>query len=164
MRRVALTSLFVFALFASVSSAQPARLTGSEIEARVEALFEKWDRADTPGCALGVAQSGQTLLSRAWGMADLEHAVKNTPETIFEAGSVSKQFTAAAVLLLAQSMRLSLDDQVRKHIPELPDYGAPLTIRQTWCQCQPGDSRPVTGRSTSSMATAGCVPPTSSAP
>jgi len=62
-------------------------------------------------------------------MADLEHDVPNTPETIFEAGSVSKQFTAAAVLLLAQEGKLSLDDPARKYIPELPDYGAPLTIR-----------------------------------
>ena len=62
-------------------------------------------------------------------MADLEHDVANTPDTIFEAGSVSKQFTAAAVLLLAKDGKLSLDDPVRKYIPELPDYGAPLTIR-----------------------------------
>ena len=62
-------------------------------------------------------------------MADLEHDVPNTPDTIFEAGSVSKQFTAAAVLLLARDGKLSLDDPVRKYIPELPDYGAPLTIR-----------------------------------
>ena len=62
-------------------------------------------------------------------MADLEHDVPNTPDTIFESGSVAKQFTAMAILLLAEDGRLSLDDQVRKHIPELPDYGVPLTIR-----------------------------------
>ena len=72
---------------------------------------------------------GKTVLAKAYGMADLEHDVKNTPDTIFEAGSVSKQFTAAAVLLLAREGKLSLDDPVRKYIPELPDYGAPLTIR-----------------------------------
>src|SRR5712691_10743527 len=62
-------------------------------------------------------------------MADLEHDVKITPDTIFEAGSVSKQFTAASVLLLAREGKLSIDDPVRKYIPELPDYGMPLTIR-----------------------------------
>ena len=62
-------------------------------------------------------------------MADLEHDAPNRADTIFEAGSVSKQFTAAAVLLLAQEGKLSLDDPVRKYVPELPDYGAPLTIR-----------------------------------
>ena len=62
-------------------------------------------------------------------MADLEREVENAPDTIFEAGSVSKQFTAAAVLLLARDGKLSIDDPVRKHVPELPDYGVPLTIR-----------------------------------
>jgi len=62
-------------------------------------------------------------------MADLEHDITNTPATIFEAGSVSKQFTAAAIVLLAEQGRLSLDDDVRKHVPELPDYGTPITIR-----------------------------------
>jgi CubicO group peptidase (beta-lactamase class C family) len=69
------------------------------------------------------------VLERAYGLANLEHAIRNTPETIFEAGSVSKQFTAAAVLLLARDGKLSLDDGVRKYVPELPDYGQPLTIR-----------------------------------
>ena len=69
------------------------------------------------------------MLLKAYGMADLEHDVRNTPDTIFEAGSVSKQFTAMAVQLLASEGKLSLDDPVRKYIPELPDYGKPLTIR-----------------------------------
>ena len=69
------------------------------------------------------------MLLKAYGMADLEHDVRNTPDTIFEAGSVSKQFTAMAVQLLAGDGKLSLDDPVRKYIPELPDYGKPLTIR-----------------------------------
>jgi CubicO group peptidase (beta-lactamase class C family) len=62
-------------------------------------------------------------------MSDLEHDIRNTPQTIFEAGSVSKQFTAAAVLMLASDGRLSLDDPARKYIPELPDYGVALTVR-----------------------------------
>ncbi|HEX8690829.1 MAG TPA: serine hydrolase domain-containing protein [Longimicrobium sp.] len=97
--------------------------------ARVDSLFVRWNSRETPGCTVGVGRGGRTLLTRAYGMADLEHDVPNTPETVFEAGSVSKQFTAAAVVLLAQQGRLSLDDPVRKHVPELPDYGAPLTVR-----------------------------------
>lgn len=73
--------------------------------------------------------NGRVLVSKAYGMADLEHDVPNTPETVFEAGSVSKQFTAAGVLLLARDGKLSLDDPVRKYVPELPDYGSPLLIR-----------------------------------
>jgi CubicO group peptidase (beta-lactamase class C family) len=94
-----------------------------------EALFSRWTTA-TPGCAVGVSVNGKPVLEKAYGMADLEHDVPNRPDTIFEAGSVSKQFTAAAVLLLARDGKLTLDDPVRKYIPELPDYGTPITIRQ----------------------------------
>lgn len=92
-------------------------------------MFSRWT-TETPGCAVGVSKNGQIVLEKAYGTADLEHDVPNRPDTIFEAGSVSKQFTAAAVLLLARDGKLSLDDPVRKYIPELPDYGTPITIRQ----------------------------------
>jgi CubicO group peptidase (beta-lactamase class C family) len=94
----------------------------------VDAVFARWT-ATTPGCAVGVGVGGKPVLERAYGMADLERGVPNTPDTIFEAGSVSKQFTAAAVLLLAREGKLSIDDAVRKYVPELPEYGVPLTIR-----------------------------------
>ena len=96
--------------------------------AAVDEIFSKWT-SSTPGCAVGVAVGGQTVLLRAYGMADLERDVRNGPETIFESGSVAKQFTALAVQLLAGDGKLSLDDPVRKYVPELPDYGKPLTIR-----------------------------------
>ena len=106
-----------------------ARAAPSVPEAAVDAQFSAWG-TETPGCAVGVAEQGRIVLEKAYGMADLEHGVPNRPDTIFEAGSVSKQFTAAAVLLLARDGKLSLDDPVRKYIPELPDYAAPITIRQ----------------------------------
>jgi CubicO group peptidase (beta-lactamase class C family) len=99
-------------------------------DAAVDKIFARWT-TETPGCAVGVSKDGAPVLQKAYGMADLEHDVRNTPHTIFEAGSVSKQFTAAAIALLARDGKLSLDDQVRKHVPELPDYGVPLTIRHT---------------------------------
>ena len=95
---------------------------------RVDAVFAKYNPA-TPGCAVGVAEHGKPALTKGYGSADLEHDVRITPDTIFEAGSVSKQFTAASILLLARDGRLSIDDPARKYIPELPDYGKPLTIR-----------------------------------
>jgi CubicO group peptidase (beta-lactamase class C family) len=98
-------------------------------ETRIDALFSTWTNS-TPGCAVGVSANGGIVLQKAYGIADLEHDVANTTDTIFEAGSVSKQFTAAAVLLLERDGKLSLDDPVRKYVPELPDYGAPITIRQ----------------------------------
>ena len=91
---------------------------------KVDTVFAKYS-ASTPGCAVGVATNGTAVLTKGFGMADLEHDVKIDPETIFEAGSVSKQFTAAAVMLLARDGKLSLDDQVRRYIPELPEYPTP---------------------------------------
>lgn len=83
----------------------------------------------TPGCAVGIEQDGKRILTRAYGMADLESGRPITPDTIFEAGSISKQFTAAAIAILASRGQLSLDDEARKYLPELPDYGAKLTLR-----------------------------------
>ena len=121
-----LQTLFVFiALFMPVAAAAQG---AAGHEAEIDRIFAKWTDS-TPGCAVGVSVAGKPALARAYGMADLEHGVANTADTIFESGSVAKQFTAAAVLLLARDGRLSLDDQVRKYIPELPDYGMPLTIR-----------------------------------
>lgn len=119
-------------LAASIASAQTPQspLVPGDSAARVDSLFSRYATRRHPGCAVGVARAGRPVLARAYGMAHLEHDAPNTPETIFEAGSVSKQFTAAAVLLLAQDGKLSLDDPVRKHVPELPDYGTPITIRQ----------------------------------
>jgi len=94
----------------------------------VDEVFAKYT-STTPGCAVGVAQDGKRIVYKGYGTADLEHDVPIGEDTIFEAGSVSKQFTATAVLLLAREGKLSLDDPVKKYISELPDFGAPLTIR-----------------------------------
>lgn len=120
--------LIVAAAVLSMSGAPAAQAVATRPEIAVDAIFAKWTSA-TPGCAVGVAVGGKPVLLKAYGMADLEHDVRNTPETIFEGGSVSKQFTALAVQLLASDGKLSIDDPVRKYIPELPDYNVPLTIR-----------------------------------
>ena len=99
------------------------------LEARTDALFERWDRASSPGCALGVVQDGQIVYERGYGYANLDYALPNGPEMVYYVGSVSKQFTAASIALLAQEGRIALDDDVRKYIPELPDYTRPITIR-----------------------------------
>jgi CubicO group peptidase (beta-lactamase class C family) len=117
------TLLAILLLLPGIGSAQ------ADPAARVDSIFAAWSVAGAPGCAVGVAQNGRPVLRRAYGLADLEHEVPNTPETVFEAGSVSKQFTAAAVVLLARQGRLSLDDDVRRYIPEVPDYGRTITIR-----------------------------------
>ena len=96
---------------------------------QTDKVFAKWDSTVSPGCALSVMQDGQIVYKRGYGMADLDHDVAITPETIFHVASISKQFTASAIVLLAQDGKLSLDDDVRKYITELPDFGARITIR-----------------------------------
>ena len=96
---------------------------------RVDEIFAQWSSPTSPGCAVSVAEHGLTVMSRAWGMADLEHGIPNTPATIFDGGSVSKQFTAATVVLLALDGQLSLTDDVRRYVPEVPDYGMTITLR-----------------------------------
>lgn len=96
---------------------------------QIEKIFARYKPAN-PGTQLAISRHGTIIFSKAWGMADLEHNVPLTTESITEAGSVSKQFTAAAILLLEQQGKLSLDDAVRKYIPELPDYGNIITLRQ----------------------------------
>ena len=98
--------------------------------ALADRLFAKWSGAATPGCVVAVAQGGQPVFKRAYGASDLEKGTLNTPDTVFEASSVSKQFTAAAVLLLAKDGKLSLSDDVRKYVPELPAYGRRITLER----------------------------------
>jgi CubicO group peptidase (beta-lactamase class C family) len=119
-------ALLVVAWQAAPRAQAPA---AQSIDEKVNAIFSRWDSTTTPGCTVAASVKGQVVLSKAYGMADLEHGAVMTPDTIIEAGSVSKQFTAAAVLLLAREGKLSLDDPARKYVPELPDYDQPLTIR-----------------------------------
>jgi len=95
----------------------------------VKAVFARWDSTTGPGCSVGIDRAGQPLFTRAFGEADLEYDIPNKPETIFEAGSISKQFTAAATVLLALDGKLKLEDDIRKYVPELPTYERPITIR-----------------------------------
>lgn len=99
------------------------------ITKQVDQIFAKWDKPDSPGCALGVYRDGRIVYKRGYGMEDLNEDVKITPSTVFHVASMSKQFTAASIVLLAQQGKLSLDDDVRKYVPELPDFGQKITIR-----------------------------------
>lgn len=98
--------------------------------AGIDAVFAAWSGIDRPGCALAVQKDGVVIYAKGYGMANLEAVVPNTPDTIFDIGSVSKQFTAMAVVLLAEDRKLSLDDDIREYLPEIPDYGTRITINQ----------------------------------
>ncbi len=96
---------------------------------RVDSIFAAYDNVGSPGCAVGVIRHGDFVLERGYGMANLEYDIVLTPSSVFRIGSTSKQFTAAAMVLLQQEGRISLDDDIRKYLPELPDHGVPVTIR-----------------------------------
>src|SRR5262245_37493215 len=95
--------------------------------AEVDKIFS-WIKPNEPGCAVAVSQNGKLFVNRAYGSADLERDVPLSTNSVFDAGSVRKQFVAAAILLLAEEGKLSLSDAVRKHIPQLPDYGHKITV------------------------------------
>ena len=136
-------------LLPSAVSAQQ-RLS-DDVATRVDAVFARFARPDSPGCALGIFQNGGITYSKGYGSANLEYGVPITPATPFISGSVAKQFTAAAIALLVEQGRIALDDDVRKYIPELPDYGPKITIdhlvhhtsglRDFWALVQVADMR-----------------------
>ncbi len=101
---------------------------------RADSIFRRFDRSDAPGCALGVYQDGRLLYARGYGMASLEHGIALTPRSVLDVGSISKQFTAMAILLLEKDGKLSLDDPVRKLFPEMPPYADGVTWRRALSQ------------------------------
>lgn len=119
----------LFVLTAAVRGEAAAR-GESDTERKVDSVFAAWDKPNSPGCAVGIIRDGKLVYARGYGMADLDHNIPITQRTVFNIGSTSKQFTAASILLLAERHKLSLDDDVRKYVAELPDYGRTITIRQ----------------------------------
>ncbi len=115
-----------FLAWVAMAQQPPANPTQAEA---VDKIFQRWDSLESPGCALSVMQAGQIVYKRGYGMADLDHDIHIGPDSVFHVASLSKQFTATAIVLLAQAGGLSLDDDVRKYLPELPDFGTPITIR-----------------------------------
>jgi len=127
---VALPSSFPSSAIAQASSETNATSSvDSSLTSKVDAIFSRWDQNDSPGCALAVIRNGTVIYQRGYGMANLEHEIPIVPKSIFHVASISKQFTAMALAILAHEGKLSLDDPVRKYVPEVPDFGSPITIR-----------------------------------
>jgi len=116
-------------LLAAVPLAAHAQAGSDPTPARVDSVFASLNRSNGPGCALGVLRAGQLVYARGYGMASLEQGVAITPQSVFYIASTSKQFTAAAVALLAEEGRISLDDPIRKFVPELPAWADSITVR-----------------------------------
>ena len=104
-------------------------MTSEAVNDRIDHLFEQFTESGSPGCALGVMQKGELVYRQGYGLANLEYGVPITPSTIFHVASMSKQFTAMAVGMLASWGRLALDDDIRDYLPDVPDFGRPITIR-----------------------------------
>lgn len=112
-----------------LATATPSLAAAQEpLTARVDKVFAEFDRPGSPGCALGVYRDGKSVYARGYGVADIEAKVPIGPRTVFDIGSTSKQFTASAILMLAADGKLSLEDDVRTYVPELPAYQKPITI------------------------------------
>ncbi|MEZ4825773.1 MAG: serine hydrolase domain-containing protein [Bacteroidia bacterium] len=122
------TKLLLILLF-NMSAYMSAQQLSPTQTLTIDSIFQAWDKTNSPGCALAVIKDGEIAYSRGYGMADLEHGLAINTKSVFYVGSVSKQFVATCILLLAEEGRLSLDDDVHTYFPELPDYGYPITIR-----------------------------------
>jgi CubicO group peptidase (beta-lactamase class C family) len=102
---------------------------GAATSAKVDQLFAPWDRPDSPGAAVVIVKDGEVAYLHGYGCADLEHQVPITPQTLFDVASVAKQFTGLSVAMLVQQGKFSLGDDVRKHLPDVPDFGKPITLK-----------------------------------
>lgn len=128
-------SAFIFSIFICAGSvqAQQAVEYTSNISplkaARIDSLFAKWDNPDKPGATVALVHNGNIVLKKGYGSANLEYGIPNTPSTVFHIASISKQFTVFAILLLEEEGKLSLDDDIRKWVPEVPDFGKTITLR-----------------------------------
>lgn len=122
------TPVVLLGVVLHVPLAGQAKLSDS-VRSRVDQVFADLDRRDRPGCALAVYLNGQIAYERGYGMASLELGVPISPASFFDIGSTSKQFAAFSIFLLKNDGKLSLSDDVRKYIPELPRYDKPITIR-----------------------------------
>lgn len=112
-----------------IDGAEPLATTpDGQVEQMVRSILGK--KENTPGVAVAVQKDGKLVYEKGLGYADLEQHAKVTPTTVFHVASVSKQFTAFAIAMLADQGKISLDDDIRKYIPELHDFGTPITIRQ----------------------------------
>ena len=126
MNKTFIAIVFLSLFFSSQGS--QAQLSNEEIQ-KIDSLFISWNQPNHPGGSVGIMKDGKLVFSRAYGLASLEYLVPNQPDTRFNIASVSKQFTCMGMVLLHLEGKLSLDDDVRKHLPELPDFGDTIRIR-----------------------------------
>jgi CubicO group peptidase (beta-lactamase class C family) len=121
-------TFFVVSFASMLSGTVMAQQSAEKTASAVDEVFADVASPGSPGCALAVARDGKLLYTKGYGAANLEQNVPITPDSVFDIGSTSKQFSAASILLLEKQGKFSVNDDVRKYIPELPNYGTPITI------------------------------------
>jgi len=119
--------LFIL-LFLSFSCQRKAQYSDTQLQ-QIDSLFVSWNQPNHPGGSIGIQQNGKFIYYKAFGLANMEYLVPNTPNTAYNIASVSKQFTSMGILLLDQWGRLSIDEDIRVYLPELPDFGEKVTLR-----------------------------------
>src|SRR5690606_21970279 len=124
--RIALNLVLLIGCFAAFDRAQAQQLSADTV-AMLDEFLSQWGE-NTPGAGVVISRNGQIIDEKYVGMADLEHGTPVTTDTRFEAGAVSKQLTATAILMLVRDGKIALDDVAQKYIPELPAYDRPITI------------------------------------
>jgi CubicO group peptidase (beta-lactamase class C family) len=125
MKRVLSFILLIFFFYEMSAQTLP-----DSVIKRIDSLFSRWNNPTTPGCVIGFIRNDSLIYAKGYGMANLEYAIPNSPETIFHMASVSKQFTAYCILLLAKQGRLNLEDDIHKYLPWVPDFKEKITVRQ----------------------------------
>jgi CubicO group peptidase (beta-lactamase class C family) len=126
-RRRALIPFFLPALLAGIAHAQT---LDAATEKKLDEVFAPWDKKDQPGGVVGVFMDGKVVYAKGFGLANMEHNVPMTADSVLDIGSVSKHFTSTCILLLQEEGKVNIDDEVQKYIPELPKFSKPITVRQ----------------------------------
>jgi len=98
-------------------------------QTKIDALFSQWDNENSPGASIGIIKDGKLIYSKSYGMGNLDYQIPLTADSKFYIASTTKQFTAACIALLSIEGKIGLDDEIQKYIPEIPNYGQKITIR-----------------------------------
>lgn len=128
--RSTIRSTLAVALPLLVATAAKAQGTlPASVTQRIDSAFAQYDSRTSPGCALNVIRDGTSVFAKGYGMSDFQHDIPIAPSSVFHVASISKHFTSMSIVLLAEEGKLSLDDDIRKYVPEVPDFGDRITIR-----------------------------------
>lgn len=121
--------LLITLLTGFLSCISYAQSTPDSLAQKIDGIFKKYDGKDRPGCAIAIIKNNQVIYKKGYGMANLEYDIPNTPASVFDIASVSKQFAGYAIATLLVEKKIALDDDIRQYLPDVPDFGKKITIR-----------------------------------